>query len=71
MSDQDTRDNLFTTYPRWIGSVLREVLPEGEGPLAVYYSWEYGSRKVPAIIVLRNALLGVHLEFVNSPTSSR
>jgi len=58
----------FDTHPAWIGRVLRGALPEGIEPLAVYYSWEYGSRRTPALLVLPTALVGVLIEFVGNST---
>jgi hypothetical protein len=66
--DQPASPTGFDTYPAWIGPVLRGALPEGLEPLAVYYSWEYDSRRIPALLVLPTSLVGVSIEFVGNST---
>jgi hypothetical protein len=58
------RRSVFATHPTWIGRVLRGTLPEAAEPLALYYSWEYDARSIPALLVLSTALVGVHMEVV-------
>jgi hypothetical protein len=54
----------LATYPTWIGRVLRGTLPEAVDRLAVYYSWEYDTRRIPTLLVLPSALVGVQMEVV-------
>jgi hypothetical protein len=53
------------TYPAWVGRLLNAVLPRGEQPLAMYYSWTHDERAVHVVVVLPTALVGVEMAFVD------
>ena len=68
-AEQSAASRIFETYPTWIGGVLKDALAEGLEPRAVYYSWEYDSRRIPALVVLPTALVGVQIEFIGHSTA--
>lgn len=60
---------LTETYPSWIGRLIAGCVPEGQDPIAMYYSWELDARVVRAVVVLPNSLLGIELTLLERTDS--
>ena len=61
--------DLTETYPDWIGRLVLACLPEGQEPIAMYYSWDFDARVIPTVVVLPNLLVGIELTLLERTDS--